>query len=165
MQKTNKKTENQLMSARKNALQNINKMPFNRQWVKEIEGVNFINDSASVNLEWALQTIEGSNKPIIWIMGETKDSMDYQYLKSFLNNKVEAIISYGEFTKEHNYQMEAMVPFYSSQNDLEDALKRAWAVANPKFTIVFSPACKNEKWWDDIEERGHFFNTLINTLK
>ena len=165
MQKTNKKTENKLVSARKNALQNINKMPFNRQWVKEVEGVNFINDSASVDLEWALETIEQSDKPIIWIMGETKDAINYQDLKALLNNKVEAIVSYGEFTKEHNYKMEAMVPFYSHQSDLEGAFNRAWAVANPKFTIVFSPACKDEKWWDDIEERGHFFNSLIKTIK
>jgi UDP-N-acetylmuramoylalanine--D-glutamate ligase len=165
MHKTNKKTENQLVSARKNALKNINKTPFNRQWTAEIEGVNFINDSASVDLEWALETIEQSNKPIIWIMGETIDTIDYQNFKSFLNDKVEAIISYGQFTKEHNYKMEAIVPFYSTHNGLENALNRAWDVANPKFTIVFSPACKDEKWWDDYEERGDFFNSLINKLQ
>ncbi len=164
MQKTNKKTDNPLLSARKSGLQNINKMPFNRQWIKEVEGVNFINDSASVDLEWALETIAKSDKPIIWIMGQTKDALDYQNLKTYLKGKVEAIVSYGEFTKEHNYKMEAMVPFYSCQNDLEGAFNRAWAVANPKFTIVFSPACADEKWWGDVEERGHFFNELINNL-
>jgi UDP-N-acetylmuramoylalanine--D-glutamate ligase len=165
MQKTNKKTDNPLVFARKSALKKINKKPFNRQWIKEINGINFINDSASVDLEWALETIEQSDKPIIWIMGEAKDVMDYQSLKLFLKEKVEAIISYGEFTKEHNYKMESIIPFYSSQNDLKSALNRAWAVANPKFTIVFSPACKDEKWWDDMEERGHFFNSMINTLQ
>ena len=157
-------TENSLVSARKKALQNINQMPYNRQWIAEVEGVNYINDSVSVDLEWALETIAQSEKPIIWILGQTKDVIDYQSLKAFLNGKVEAIISYGEFTKEHNYKMEAMVPFYSVQNDLEGAFKRARAVANPKFTIVFSPACADEKWWDDVEQRGVFFNQLINNI-
>ncbi|MGV6861777.1 MAG: hypothetical protein ACWA41_08390 [Putridiphycobacter sp.] len=165
MDKTKNITTNKLVSARREGLKEINKIVFNRQWVAELNGINFINDSASIDLDWALETIELSDKPIIWIMGETKADLDYGMLKEILKNKVEAIISYGEFSKDHNYNMEAMVPFYSPHSNLKDAFNRAWAVANPKFTIVFSPACKNENWWTNIEERGQFFNDLIESIK
>ncbi len=164
MQKTNKKTENPLLTARKQSLKNINKMPFNRQWVKEVNGVNFINDSASTDLEWALNTIQQSNHPIIWIVGEIKEEINYEALKNKLKNKVEAIISYGQLSKEHHYKMEAMVPFYSAQANLTKAFERTWSVANPKFTIVFSPACLDENNWENVKERGQFFNDLINQL-
>jgi UDP-N-acetylmuramoylalanine--D-glutamate ligase len=165
MQKTDKKVENPLLNARKNSLKNINKTPFNRQWIGEVNGVNFVNDSLCMDMEWAIETIQQSNKPIIWIMGETKESLQYSWLKTFLKDKVEAIVSYGDFSKEHKYKMEAIVPFYSQQDNLENAFNRAWAVANPKFTVVFSPACADEKWWNDVEERGQFFNELINKIK
>ena len=165
MQKTDKKIENALLSARKNSLENINKIPFNRQRVAEADGVNFINDSVSMDIDWAIETIQNSDKPIIWLLGETKEALDYPWLKTFLKGKVEAIVSYGDFSKEHKYKMEALVPFYSQQESLEKAFDRAWAVANPKFTIVFSPGCADEKLWNDVEERGQFFNQLINKIK
>lgn len=165
MNKTGKKLENTLLNARKNSLEQINKAPFNRQWVAEVDGVNFINDSLSMDIDWAIETIQNSEKPIIWILGETNEPLDYTWLKEFLKGKVEAIISYGDFTKSHKYKMEALVPFYSEHENLEDAFDRTWAVANPEFTIVFSPACPDQKWWNDIEERGNFFNQLIEKVK
>ena len=165
MQKTDKKVGNALLNARKATLENINKISFSREFVAEIDGVKLINDSQSLDIDWAIETIESSDKPIIWIVGETQETLDYTWLKTFLKGKVEAIVSYGAFTKEHKYKMEALVPFYSQNDDLENAFNRAWAVANPKFTIVFSPACKNENLWNTPEERGQFFNKLINNIK
>ena len=165
MQKTDKKIENALLNARKNSLEKINEMPYNRQWIAEVDGVNFINDSYAKDIQWAIETIENSDKPIIWILGETKDELDYSGLKTFLKGKVEAIVSYGEFSKDHKYKMEAIVPFYSQQENLEKAFDRAWRVANPRFKIVFSPGCSDEKLWNDVEERGHFFNQLIKKIK
>lgn len=165
MNKTEKKLENALLNARTESLKQIHKMPFNRQWVAEVDGINFINDSLSLDIDWAIETIENSDKPIIWILGETKEPLNYTWLKDFLKGKVEAIVSYGEFSKDHKYKMEALVPFYSQHDNLENAFDRTWAVANPKFTIVFSPACADQKWWNDIEERGQFFNQLIDKIK
>ena len=164
MQKTDKKIENVLLSARKKSLQHIKKVSFDKELVAEIDGVKFINDSQSINIEWALDTIQKSEKPIIWILGETKGLLDYQELKSFLKGKVEAIVSYGSFTKEHQYNMGSTVPFYSEQDDLEKAFICARAIANPKFTIVFSPGCDDELW-SDVYERGEFFNQLIKNIK
>ncbi len=165
MQKTDKKVGNAFLNARKESLDKINKIPFNRQWVAEVDGVNFVNDSMSMDIDWAIETIQNSNKPIIWILGETKEALDYTWLKSFLSDKVEAIVSYGTFSKEHKYKMEALVPFYSQHDNLNDAFDRTWAVANPKFTVVFSPACADEKLWENPTERGNFFNELIEKIK
>jgi len=165
MNKVEKKIENALLNARKQSLENINKIEFSREFVAEIDGVKFINDAQSMDMDWAIETIDNSDKPIIWILGETKESLDYSWLKTFLKGKVEAIVSYGNFSKEHKYKMEALVPFYSQQDNLENAFNRTWAVANPKFTIVFSPACSDETIWNTPEERGLFFNKLIETIK
>jgi len=165
MNKIEKKTEDLLLNARKASLTNINKLEFNQELVVEINGVKIINDSQSLNIEHAIETIQNSEKPIIWILGEANQPLDYTWLKTFLKDKVEAIVSYGKFSKEHKYKMEALVPFYSQHDDLESAFNRTWAVSNPKFTIVFSPACRNENLWDTPEERGQFFNKLINNIK
>ena len=146
-------------------IDNINKITFSREFVAEIDGVKFINDAQSMDMDWAIETIENSDKPLIWILGETKEILDYAWLKTFLKGKVEAIVSYGNFSKDHKYKMEALVPFYSQQDNLENAFNRTWAVANPKFTIVFSPACSDDNIWNTPEERGLFFNELIETIK
>lgn len=165
MNKIEKQLENALIDARKKALKEINKVNFSREFVAEINGVKFINDSQSIDMDWAIETIQNSEKPIIWIMGNVSADLDYSWLKSFLKGKVEAIVSYGDFSKEHKYNMEAAVPFYSEHQDLKAAFDRTWAVANPKFTIVFSPACADENLWNNIEERGQFFNQLVNKIK
>jgi|GEM_PF-1816835 len=165
MNKVEKKIENALLNARKQSLENIHKTVFSREVIAEIDGVKFVNDAQSMDMDWAIETIENSDKPIIWILGETKESLDYNWLKTFLKGKVEAIVSYGDFSKEHKYKMEALVPFYSQHDNLENAFNRTWAVAIPKFTIVFSPACSDEAIWNTPEERGMFFNKLIETIK
>jgi UDP-N-acetylmuramoylalanine-D-glutamate ligase len=164
MQKTDKKNETQLISARKRSLKAHNKLPFSRQWIKDINGVNFINDAVSSDLNWAIESIHLAEKPIIWIVGQITEKINYDLLKKHLNGKVEAIISFGEYTKSHHYKMSALVPFYNNQSNLEEAVQRAWSVSNPTFTILFSPACYDNQKSESIEDRGHFFNHLINKL-
>ena len=97
MNNIDKKLENALISARKQALKEINKVDFSRTFVTEIDGVKFINDAQSINMEWAIETIQKSDKPIIWIMGEVSETLDYTWLKSFLKGKVEesAVVDYA----------------------------------------------------------------------
>jgi UDP-N-acetylmuramoylalanine--D-glutamate ligase len=165
MNKIEKQLENALIKARQKALDEINKVSYNREFVAEVNGVKFINDSQSADWEWAMETIQSSEKPIIWIMGQTAEVIDYNWLKTFLKGKVEAVVSYGSFSKEHKYNMEATVPFYSEHNDLDSAFDRVWSVANPEFTVVFSPACLDEKLWQSVEERGQYFNQLIKKIQ
>lgn len=164
MQKTDKKVENAFVKAREEALSKAQKLSFDREWMGEVNGIHFINDAKALDLDWTLESIKNTESPIIWLTGNWNQEVDYSWLKNQLNGQVEAVVAYGDFSKNHKYQMEATVPFYSEHETLAEAFNRVWAVANPKFTILFSPATEVEDEWSSWSERGLAFNDLVRNL-
>ena len=66
------------------------------EFVANIHGIEFINDSMSVSLNGAWFALETMSKPVIWIVGGGGTYEDLEFLKSVVSKKVKAIICLGE---------------------------------------------------------------------
>lgn len=134
--KTKKTTlESTLLDARSNALKNINNATF--QPHDKLWGMNVFSWTEA-NIEESLRTVKELPNPVIWVMSaDTKH--DFSEDKLWLSHEVEAIISFGEKNKELRYELESNVAFYARKNSLESALELLRSVANPGFTVFFSP--------------------------
>ena len=65
--------------------------------VKNINGVNFYNDSKATNIESTIAAVKSFKKNVILILGgRDKGSTDYSKLLDFSNSKIKSIITYGE---------------------------------------------------------------------
>lgn len=145
--KVKKKTmESTLMGARSEALEQINNATF--QAHEQLWGMNVFSWTEA-NIEESLRTIRELPNPVIWVMS-ADSKHDFSEDKLWLSHEVEAIISFGEKNKQLRYDLESNVAFYARKEDLTSALELLRSVANPGFTVFFSPGMgEDANQWND----------------
>lgn len=136
------------------------------EFVAEIDGVRFINDSKGTNPDAAIKAIEAVQGPIILIAGGMDKHADFNgFIESF-DHKVKAIVLLGEtadqiaFTaKKHGFENIYKV------NSLEDAVQKAWQLAQRGDCVLLSPACASWDMFENFEQRGRIFKDTVKQLR
>lgn len=136
------------------------------EFVQEIRGVRFYNDSKGTNPDASIKALEAIEKNIILIAGgmDKKSSFD-EFVKAF-SNRVKSAILLGE-TK---YIIAETLDKYGFSNhviteDMEEAVKKAYEIAVEGDTILLSPACASWDMYSCFEERGEHFKKIVSELE
>jgi len=147
----------------RDALSNFTGVEHRLELVKNIRGIDFINDSKATNINATWFALTSYKKPIIWIAGGMGDNNDYSPLDTPVHENVKLIIAIGQ-------EQNAIFNHYSStnrvikSNTLEDAVKIALENANKDSIVLFSPACKSFDMFMNFEHRGEVFKNAVNSL-
>ena len=130
------------------------------EYVKELNGRKFYNDSKATNTVSTRIALDSFNTPIILIMGGLDRGHSFDELNEHLKC-VKYIICYGE-TKERIKawsKVECKVV-----DNLEEATKKAYELSSIGDTILLSPACASWDQFNSFEERGTLYKEVINKL-
>ncbi len=141
------------------------------EFVKEVEGVKFYNDSACTTPESAKVAISQfpEGKLILLLGGSSKNS-DFSFLAhEIIENQVRPYL-YGkegprikEAIKAENEDYSIMAVDESA--DFPSIVIRAHQMAQPGDNIVLSPACASFDMFKNAKERGKMFKEIIATLE
>ena len=126
------------------------------EWVAEVEGVAYFNDSKGTNVGATLAALEGLPKPIVWLGGGQGKGQDFAPLKPVLAQKAHAAILYGQDASLIENALRDALPIYREQN-LEASVQRAHAVARRGDRVLLSPACASLDQFRNYVERGEKF--------
>lgn len=131
--------------------------------VRNLNGVRFINDSKATTADSAIWAINNINTPIIFIAGGRHKGIDYRVVIEPAKNKVKQIILIGEAQKQI---AAALKNTFAVENaaTLKDAVQRAFILAKPGYTVLFSPMCSSYDMFTDYEERGRVFKKIVLSL-
>lgn len=133
------------------------------EFVREINGVRFINDSKGTNVGATMKSIESFDCPIVLIAGGKDKGGNYRPLCELINKKVKFSILIGE----------SKTKIWSALKDchnvedavtLEDAVKKAFSKATAGDVILLSPACSSFDMFENYEERGNVFKKFVLSL-
>ena len=132
------------------------------EFVRELQGVRYINDSKATNVDSTKYALTSYDAPIIWIAGGRGDNNDYDILTEEITNNVRTIIAIGE-------ESDAIAAHFKRLNvkqcvNLEDAVNYATSIAKADEVVLFSPACKSFDMFSNYEERGMIFKQIVNSL-
>lgn len=134
------------------------------EYVAEIEGVKFINDSKATLVESAVWAIDNISSGIILIAGGRDKGLDYQGLIPAARGKVKEVVLIGEARKKIAGAFAGALP-YQEAATLEAAVEAAFKAASPGDTVLLSPMCSSFDMFSDYEERGRVFKQAVNDLK
>ena len=139
-------------------------LPHRLEFVDEIHGVKFYNDSKGTNphsVKWALKSFD---KPVILIMGGEDKGVDFSPLVSDIWKKVKFLVVLGK-ARNKLVKTFSNVTEVIEASDIEDAVLKAYRKAEPGDIIVLSPGCASFDMFRNYKERGEAFVNAVAALK
>lgn len=133
------------------------------EFVRTIDGVDFINDSKATNINAAWFALASYNRPIVWIAGGRGDNNDYSQLNEIVQKNVTSIICIGEEKHAIFNHFCAMKRCIKAES-LSDAVLEAKKIARAGEVVLFAPACKSFDMFINFEHRGEEFKRIVNSL-
>lgn len=135
------------------------------EYVREVDGVKYYNDSKGTNPDAAIKAVEAMVRPTVVIGGGyDKDSTYDTWIASF-GDKVKCLVLLGQ-TKEKiaNAAKKAGFSNVILVNSLEEAVQVSKKQAVPGDAVLLSPACASWGMFKNFEERGNIFKELVCKL-
>lgn len=134
------------------------------EFVKEIKGVKYYNDSKGTNVDSTKVALESFDKDIQLILGGQDKGSPYKPIYNLIKKKVKNIFLIGEATSIIKKQLKGSVSMIEC-NTLKNAIKKIYSVAQKGDIVLFSPACASFDQFNDFEHRGKIFKELVLKLK
>jgi len=134
------------------------------EFVAEISGVRFYNDSKATSVDATLKAVD-SFTGNLWVIlgGKDKDS-DYTVLRDPLHRKAHAALLIGAAADKIESQLKGAANLIRC-GTLECAVAEAWKNARPGDTVLLAPACASFDQFQSYEHRGQVFKELVNGLQ
>jgi len=134
------------------------------EFVKELSGRLFYNDSKATNTESTIVALKSFENNIILLLGGLDRGHSFEPLNPYLKN-VKNILCYGE-TKDRikKWAHEQNIPCFV-YDDLVTATKKAYEVSEENDVILLSPSCASWDQYKCMEDRGNEFKRVVNELR
>jgi UDP-N-acetylmuramoylalanine--D-glutamate ligase len=134
------------------------------EWVRTLNGIDFINDSKGTNVGSVCKSLNTFDRPIILIAGGKDKETDFSPLKPVMKEKVKHLILIGETQKKFKGILNGSFG-YEESHSMEEAVLLAKAKAENGDIILLSPACASFDMFKDYEDRGNRFKTIVKNLQ
>ena len=138
------------------------------EFVRELEGVRYINDSKGTNVDSTIKAIQTMNRPTAIILGGYDKHCDFTpMVKEMLASayiREAVLIGVTADQIEHQCRENGYAAIHRA-GSLEDAVNRCRSLAADGWNVLLSPACASFDMFPDYEARGRIFKEIVNELK
>lgn len=137
--------------------------PHRCEFVRQIRGVDYINDSKATNLDAVEKALLAQTKPVILIAGGKDKGFTFETLRPLVKEKVRSTILIGEMADRIARDWSGAVKCERA-NSLADAVERAQGAAKPGEVVLFSPGTSSFDMFKSYADRGDQFRALVQAL-
>jgi UDP-N-acetylmuramoylalanine--D-glutamate ligase len=134
------------------------------EFVAEIGGVQFFNDSKATNVDAALKAITAFPGGLYVILGGKDKGSDYTPLVDPLRHRARLVLLVGTAAEKIDAQIGGRFPVMYAAT-LDRALTLAYERAKPGDTVLLAPACASFDQFENYEHRGRVFKQLVHALE
>lgn len=136
------------------------------EFVDEIHGVTYYNDSKGTNPDAAIKGIQAMNRPTLLIGGGYDKESSYEEWIQAFEGKVKYLVLIGQ-TREKIQEAAHRCGFMNTilADDLEEAVSICTQKAEEGDAVLLSPACASWGQFDNYEQRGDKFKEYVYALK
>jgi UDP-N-acetylmuramoylalanine--D-glutamate ligase len=137
------------------------------EFVSEIEGVKFYNDSKATSVDATLKALEAlaeEGGKIILILGGRGKRAPYAPLASLVQQKVRKLILIGEDADTIAKELGTFAPSERA-TDMKDAVTLSFKAAEAGDAVLLAPACASFDMFESFEHRGRAFKDAVGSLE
>jgi len=149
------------------AVQNFKAVEHRLEFVATIHGVDYYNDSKATNVDATIKALESFPANIHLILGGKDKGSDYTVLNDLLRKRVKRVYSIGAAAAKIESQIVSSKnggPELVHAETLENAIRKAYAVARPGDVVLLAPACASFDQFKSYEHRGMMFKEIVQSL-
>lgn len=133
------------------------------EFVREVSGIAYFNDSKGTNVGSTVAALKGLPAPIVWLAGGQGKGQDFSELRAPLAEKGRAAILFGEDAARIENDVFGALPIYR-EADMQAALTRARRLAQAGDRVLLSPACASFDQFKSYVDRGNQFRAAVESL-
>ncbi len=154
-------------------LKNFKGVEHRQEFVAEVKGVRYINDSKATTVEAVRRALNAFDEPIILILGGKDKGNDYTEIADIVRRKVKAIVATGASapTIEKFFgpivkvvRVDTIGSEKPNRVSMERTVEAASSLAVRGDVVLLSPACTSFDWFTDYEERGRVFKEAVRHM-
>jgi UDP-N-acetylmuramoylalanine--D-glutamate ligase len=137
------------------------------QYVRSVDGVEYIDDSKATNVGAAVASIDGltgSTGKIVLIAGGVDKGGSYQPLRRRMSEDGRGVVVLGEAASLLERAFTDSPIELRHATSMRDAVTRAAELARPGDTVLLAPACSSFDMFRSYAERGDHFQRAVETL-
>lgn len=134
------------------------------EFVRDFDGVRWINDSKATNVNSTWYALDSMHSPVVLILGGKDKGNDYSEILPLVKEKVKAIVCMGKDNSK-------LLDFFSNEvkdirdcHSLADAVAACREIATYGDTVLLSPCCASFDLFSSYEDRGRKFKDAVNQL-
>ena len=135
------------------------------EFVKEVEGVKYVNDSKGTNPDSTIKAVQAYENPIILIAGGYDKGSTYDELLEIAKKNVKTLVLLGQ-TADKIEEAARRIGFTDIHRveDMKEAVKTCRDIAKEGDIVLLSPACASWGMYKNFEVRGKDFKDNVNSL-
>ena len=138
------------------------------EFVREIDGVKYYNDSKATNTDSAIKALETFDGHIILIAGGDDKGTDLTEFMQLVKNRVDELILVGDAAArfkqaaiDNGFNINKI---YEAGYSMDKAVEIAKNISKVPQIVLLSPACASFDMYDNFEERGKDFKKIVNAI-
>ncbi|OPY64997.1 MAG: UDP-N-acetylmuramoylalanine--D-glutamate ligase [Syntrophorhabdaceae bacterium PtaU1.Bin034] len=143
-------------------IRNFNGLPHRVEFVRELKGIKFYNDSKATNVDATKRALESMKGNVILIAGGKDKGGSYGFITG-LADRIKSMVLIGEARLRIEAELGPFMKTYS-EGSLEDAVERAFRIAQKGDTVLFSPMCSSFDMFENYKTRGNVFKRAVEAL-
>jgi len=145
------------------ALREFEGLSHRAQFVAELKGVRYIDDSKGTNVGATLAAVAGMQGPLVVIAGGQGKGQDFTPLAAAFRNKVRHAVLIGQDARQVAAAL-GTVCSHEFATSMESAVAAAARAARPGDTVLLSPACASLDMFRDYSHRGEAFADAVRGI-
>ena len=144
-------------------LKSFSGLPHRSQWIAEVGGVTYVDDSKGTNVGATIAAVSGMAGPLVAILGGEGKQQDFTPLAAAFRGKVRHAVLIGR-DREAIGRVLNGISTLERCDTLEEAVLAAARAARPGDTVLLSPACASLDMFRDYAHRGRVFTQAVREL-
>ncbi len=145
------------------AWETFQKPPHRIEFVKEIKGVSYYDDSKGTNIDAVIQAVGSMQSSVVLIVGGVDKGASYLPWKEPFSHKVKHIVAIGQAAEKIQRELN---PYFAVTciASLEIAVRLATDLAKIGDCVLLSPGCSSFDQFRDYVHRGEEFQKYVKNL-
>lgn len=148
------------------ALRSFSGVAHRLEFVADINGVSYVNDSKGTNPDASIKALEAYDRPIVLLAGGKNKGSDFTDFAKKAREKARVLVLLGQAAPEIEKAARAAgINEIIRASDFKEAVLSARQAAHPGDVVLLSPACASWDMFNSYEERGDLFKQIVLDLR